>query len=198
MACESCLTKILIAFFFFFFKPFIRLEICRGMNTCTQLLSKDYMIHFLHQHQTKHLQSRGTHLGVSLMEKFSRWDSVFRKDSGPTAHTEFFCSPKCSQAASSARESTSDVVEQPFKPALNLSSLWGNSEELAVCPRAWEDPDVSAHACTLSCASQIVPLWRSRSGLDHLCRAGISQVAGRCVSYSISSCSYVPKEKKKK
>lgn len=151
------------------------------MNTCVQLLLKDYAIHFLYQHQTKHLQSRGTHLGVFLMEKFSRWDYVFRKDSRPTAYTEFLYSPKYSQAVSSARESTRNAVEQPFKPALNLSSLWGNSEELAGC-RVLGKTLMSTRTCTLSCASQIVPLWRSRSGLDELGQDGDSQVAGWCIS----------------
>lgn len=50
-------------------------------------------------------------------------ETVFRNDSRLTAHTEFLYSPKYSQAASSAKESTNNVVGQPFKFALNLSSL---------------------------------------------------------------------------
>lgn len=45
---------------------FIRLEICREMNTHIQLLFKDQSIHFSYQHQANHLQNRGTHLDVSF------------------------------------------------------------------------------------------------------------------------------------
>lgn len=58
MACESRLTKMLIAFFFFFC-TFIRLEILREVNTCIQLLFKNYGIRFSYQLQTKPSQSRG-------------------------------------------------------------------------------------------------------------------------------------------
>lgn len=57
MACESHLTKMLIAFFFFC--TYIRLEILREVNTCIQLLFKTYRIHFSYQLQTKPSQSRG-------------------------------------------------------------------------------------------------------------------------------------------
>lgn len=144
------------------------------MNTCIQLLFRDHTIHFSYQHQTKRLQSRGTHLGVSLMEKFSRWDYAFRKDSRPTAHTKLLHSPKYSQAVSIAREST-DTAEQPFKPSLNLSSLCGNSEELAVCPvlgktlmstHTYLYPKLCLTNCSpgagpdwISCARLVTPKW---------------------------------------
>lgn len=134
MACESCLTKIRTGFFFFFptSKSYIRLEICRGKNTCIQLLFQDHMGQFSYQHQTKHLQSKGTRVFPSW-RNFPDETYVFSKDSRLTAQTRLLHSPKCSQAVSTARESTNYIVEQPLKPALNLS-LWGNSEELAVCP----------------------------------------------------------------
>lgn len=46
---------------------------------------------------------------------------VFSKDSRPPAQTRLLHGPKCSQAVSTARESTNYIVEQPLKPALNLS-----------------------------------------------------------------------------
>lgn len=45
MACESRLTKMLIAFFFFC--TYIRLEILREVNTCIQLLFKNLQNTFL-------------------------------------------------------------------------------------------------------------------------------------------------------
>lgn len=191
MACESCLTKILTAILFLLLKPILdwnsageRTHVFNCCSKTTQCISHTII-----------KPSRAEELTwvFPSWRNFQDETCVFSKDSRPTAQARLLHSPKCSQAVSSARESTSYIVEQPPKPALNLG-LWGNSEELAVCPglrQALMSPHT--HLCPKLGLTSCPPLEELVVMGSAL--AGSSQVLGW--GLSISSCSYVLQGKEK-
>lgn len=169
LAFESCLTKMLIAFFLHLYWTG-NLQGDEHMRSAavqtTQYIS--------HTDIKPSLCKAEANLGIFLIEKFSIWDCIQRKDSRPMVCTGLVRSPE-----SNARESTSNIREQPFKPALNVSSLWSN-----FTPCSWRTP---THLHPKLYLTNFNPYWRRRSELDQLCWVNRSQEAGlyiTCLGFS--------------
>lgn len=121
MTCESCLTKILTALFCFFLLLRLILDWKSAGERTHAFICCSKTTRCISHTNIKPSRAEELTWVFPSWRNFRDETWAFSKGSRPTAQPRLLHSPECSQAVSSARESTNYTVEQPLKPALNLS-----------------------------------------------------------------------------